>query len=110
VKLTAGRSIATDPDFYPRGALAFLQTQKPVLSSSGEVEAWHPLERWVLNQDAGGAIKGGGRVDLFVGSGLPAERIAGRMKHPGSLYVFIKKGAAASSPGTQRRAEEKETF
>lgn len=92
VPLTAGRSIATDPQFQPSGALCFLETQKPLLDERGNVTGWGPLHRWVLNQDTGGAIKGPGRVDLFCGTGEPAEWQAGRMKHPGNLYVFIRKG------------------
>lgn len=91
VVLTAGRSIATDTRYHPRGALAFLETEKPRLDSNEKIVGWEPLHRWVLNQDTGGAIKGVGRVDLFCGSGEAAERIAGRLKRTGKLYFFIKK-------------------
>ncbi len=96
VPLTAGRSVATDAKHHPRGGLAFLEGQKPTLDSAGEVVGWEPMRRWVLNQDAGGAIKGVGRVDLFCGGGEAAEEIAGRMKHPGRLYFFVKKGLVDS--------------
>ncbi len=92
VPLTAGRSIATDPRYHPKGALAYLETRKPRLDATGRVAGWDPLYRWVLNQDAGGAIKGPGRVDLFFGTGDEAEELAGRMKHAGKLYFLIKKG------------------
>jgi membrane-bound lytic murein transglycosylase A len=92
VPLTAGRSIATDPRSYPRGALAYLETVQPRVDEAGQVISWGPLRRWALNQDTGGAIKGPGRVDLFCGTGDQAEAIAGRMKHPGKLYFFVKKG------------------
>ncbi len=92
VPLTAGRSIATDPQFHPGGALAFLETKKPRLNTDGQVLGWEPLQRWVLNQDAGGAIKGPGRADLFCGSGETAEWTAGRLKHPGRLYFLLPKG------------------
>ncbi|GKT08082.1 murein transglycosylase A [Desulforhabdus sp. TSK] len=91
VPLTAGRSIATDPQFFPKGALAFLETKKPRLDAQGQVLGWEPLQRWVLNQDTGGAIKGPGRADLFCGTGEAAEWTAGRMKHPGRLYFFLLK-------------------
>ncbi len=94
VPLTAGRSIATDPRYQPRGALVFIETEKPRLNERGEVLAWEPLRRWVLNQDTGGAIKGAGRVDLFCGSGEAAEGIAGRLKHPGKVYFLIKKAGS----------------
>jgi membrane-bound lytic murein transglycosylase A len=89
--LTAGRSIATDPKFHPRASLAFLVSQEPRYDSSGHVEGWDRIGRWVLNQDTGGAIKGPGRVDLFCGTGEAAEKMAGPMKQPGELYYFIKK-------------------
>lgn len=91
VPLTDGRSIATDPEFFPRGGIAYLSSEKPRLDTNGRVIAWEPLNRWVLNQDAGGAIKGPGRADLFCGSGEAAEQIAGRLKHPGTIYFLIKK-------------------
>lgn len=91
VPLTAGRSIATDPRYYPRGGLAFLESEKPRLDAQGQVVSWEPLQRWVLNQDAGGAIKGAERLDLFCGSGKTAEAIAGRLKNPGTLYFLVSK-------------------
>lgn len=91
VPLTGGRSIATDSRVHPRGALAFLEGRKPVLDDRGDLAGYQPFQRWVLNQDTGGAIKGIGRVDLFCGTGEPAERVAGRMKHPGTLFFIIKK-------------------
>ena len=91
VPLTAGRSVAMDAKFHPRGGLAFLETMKPRLDPSGNVLGWEPLRRWVLNQDTGGAIKGIGRVDLFCGSGDSAEWTAGRLKHPGAVYFLIKR-------------------
>lgn len=92
VKLTAGRSIATDPRFHPCGAPAFLVSEKPVYDSSGKMLGWERFGRWVFNQDTGGAIKGPGRIDLFCGTGKGAERIAGPMKQQGEIYYFIKKG------------------
>lgn len=93
VVLTEGRSIATDPAFQPRGALAFLESFKPRVSETGEWIGTEPLSRWVVNQDVGGAIKGLGRVDLFCGTGEAAEWVAGRMKFPGRLYFLLKKQA-----------------
>jgi membrane-bound lytic murein transglycosylase A len=90
--LTAGRSIASDPKVHPRGALAFLVSEKPRYDSAGQVAGWDRMGRWVLNQDTGGAIKGPARIDLFCGTGNMAESIAGPMKQPGELYYFIKKG------------------
>jgi len=92
VAVTKNRSIATDHRYYPKGGLAFLITEKPVLNSAGEVLGWEPLQRWVLNQDSGGAIRGPGRVDLFCGTGEIAEWTAGRLKQDGACYFLLKKG------------------
>lgn len=91
VPLTAGRSIALDSRLFPKGALAFIRCQKPILDSQGRIKQWVPFSRFVLNQDTGGAIKGAGRADLFWGSGRYAEIAAGHMKHQGDLYILIKK-------------------
>jgi membrane-bound lytic murein transglycosylase A len=64
VPLTPGRSIATDSRLFPKGALALIATQKPVVEN-GAIKGWVPFTRFVLNQDTGGAIKGPGRADLF---------------------------------------------
>lgn len=96
--LTPGRSIATDPDLFPKGALAFIRTRKPVLDREGEALSWIPFSRFVVSQDIGSAIKGAGRVDLFCGSGVSAEMLAGSLKERGELYFLVrKKGKGAST-------------
>jgi len=90
VPLTPGRSIATDPSVFPRAALAFVRTRRPVERSEGSIE-WHPVSRFVLSQDAGGAIRGPGRVDIFWGRGPQADVAASEMKEPGELYFVVPK-------------------
>jgi membrane-bound lytic murein transglycosylase A len=89
--LTAGRSIATDAAVFPKGALAFIRMRKPILDRDGNVESWVPFSRFVVSQDAGGMIKGAGRVDLFCGTGDEAEMLAGSLKERGELYFLVKK-------------------
>jgi len=91
VPLTAGRSVALDSRIFPKGALCFISSEKPVLNSMSEISGWTRFSRFVLNQDTGGAIRGSGRADLFWGSGHRAELAAGHMKQEGELYVLIKK-------------------
>jgi membrane-bound lytic murein transglycosylase A len=86
--VTPGRSIATDARLFPKGALAFIHTERPVRLADGTVE-WRPLSRFVLNQDTGGAIKGAGRVDVFWGRGPEAELSAGMMKQKGRLLFLV---------------------
>jgi len=91
VLLTPGRSIALDPKFFPKGALGFISSQKPVVNDQGEITGWIEFSRFVIHQDSGGAIKGAGRADIFWGSGPYAELAAGHLQHEGDLYVLIKK-------------------
>jgi membrane-bound lytic murein transglycosylase A len=95
VEVTPGRSIATDRQIFPPGALAFITTQKPLVSGNRTITQWVPLQRFVLNQDTGGAIKGPGRVDIFWGSGNYAETAAGHLKHDGALYFLVLKANAS---------------
>ena len=90
VPLTPGRSIATDNKLLPKGALAIIETQKPVIEN-GVIKEWKHFSRFVLNQDTGGAIKGPGRVDLFWGQGSDAQIAAGYMQQEGKVYFLIRK-------------------
>jgi membrane-bound lytic murein transglycosylase A len=98
--VTAQRSIATDLSLFPPGALAFLHTEYPVaaLDTAGQPAIhWQPLDRFVLNQDTGGAIKGPGRTDVFWGQGPEATLAAGMMKQGGRLYFLVPKAAATDA-------------
>jgi membrane-bound lytic murein transglycosylase A len=83
VPLTGGRSIAVDPRFIPLGAPVFLATTQP---NSPE-----PMNKLVMAQDTGGAIRGGVRADFFWGFGDAAGELAGRMKQRGRMWVLLPK-------------------
>jgi membrane-bound lytic murein transglycosylase A len=91
VPLTGGRSIATDLELFPRGALSFIRLRKPLLDENKRITSWVGFSRFVLNQDAGGVIKGPGRADVFCGRGLEAEVFAGSLSEEGELYFLVKK-------------------
>ncbi len=93
VRLTPGRSLALDPAYYPRGALAYIETEVPVLGDDDRPVSWKRVGRFVLVQDAGGAIKGPARADLFWGHGDKAGAEAGWMNRPGKLYFLAPKEA-----------------
>jgi peptidoglycan lytic transglycosylase A len=86
VPVTPDRTIAADARVFPKGGLAFLETSRPVDATTG---AMRPFSRFVLDQDAGGAIRTSARVDVFFGSGPYAENAAGRMRQPGRLYYLL---------------------
>ncbi len=81
VPLMAERSIAVDPAAIPLGAPVWLATTRPNSSA--------PLERLVLAQDTGGAIRGNVRADFFWGYGDEAGQIAGAMKQKGRMWVLL---------------------
>lgn len=63
VPVIAERTIATDKSLMPPGALALLVA--PIPNENLQKET---VNRYVLDQDTGGAIKGPGRVDIFMGT------------------------------------------
>ncbi|MEG4071765.1 murein transglycosylase A [Microcoleus sp. Pol14C2] len=90
VPVTAERSIATDKALMPPGALALISTKLPYPNAAGQLEQ-NAVNRYVLDQDTGGAIKGAGRVDVFMGTGNLAGDRAGFINSTGELYYPLLK-------------------
>ncbi len=90
VPLEAGYSIAVDPRTVPLGAPVFLATTYPLSPQ--------PLERLVVAQDTGGAIRGAVRADLFWGTGAEAGALAGRMRQAGRLWLLWPRGEPLPRP------------
>ncbi|HEY9850510.1 MAG TPA: murein transglycosylase A [Leptolyngbyaceae cyanobacterium] len=88
--VTAERSIATDKSLMPPGALALIRAQIPFPDQVGQLEQ-RLVSRYVLDQDTGGAIKGPGRVDIFMGTGTMAGDRAGLINSNGQLYYLLLK-------------------
>ena len=86
VPLTPQRSIAVDSQFIPLGVPVFLATTQP--------GSYIPLQRLVMAQDTGGAIRNAVRADFFWGFGGEAPEKAGRMKQRGMMWVLLPKLAA----------------
>ncbi|MBS1209545.1 MAG: mltA [Proteobacteria bacterium] len=85
VPLTGGRAIAVDTRTIPLGAPVFMSFAMP----DGK-----PMQRLVLAQDTGGAIRGRVRADFFWGFGAEAGAQAGKMRQQGRMWVLWPKGAA----------------
>jgi membrane-bound lytic murein transglycosylase A len=92
VPLTARRSVAVDARYVPLGAPVFLSTTYP--------NSTRPLNRLMLAQDTGGAIRGAVRADFFWGNGEAAAREAGRMKQRLRMWVLLPNGYAVPSAGS----------
>jgi membrane-bound lytic murein transglycosylase A len=81
VPLTPGRSIAVDPQSIPYGTPVWISSEGPQVS----------LNKLVLAQDTGSAIRGAVRADYFAGWGAQAGELAGRLKQPLRLWVLWPK-------------------
>jgi membrane-bound lytic murein transglycosylase A len=90
VPVTAERSIATDKSLMPPGALALIINSFPYPTNGGKLES-RLVNRFVLDQDTGSAIKGPGRVDYFMGSGELAGDRAGISGGNGLLFYLLLK-------------------
>jgi membrane-bound lytic murein transglycosylase A len=84
IPLTAGYSAAVDPRYVPLGAPVYLQTTQPLSTT--------PLERLMMAQDTGGAIRGAIRADFFWGTGDEAGSQAGRMRQQGKVWLVWPRG------------------
>ncbi|MBA3537776.1 MAG: murein transglycosylase A [Tatlockia sp.] len=86
VPLTPGYSLAVDRKWIPLGAPLWLQTTRP-----GEQNPDHEenLQRLMIAQDTGGAIRGLVRGDVYWGAGERATFIAGHMKNRGHYWLLL---------------------
>lgn len=82
VALTGGRSLAVDRRFMPLGAPLWMETHEPL-------NANQPMNRLMVSQDTGGAIKGVVRGDIFFGAGDVATKRAGNMKRSGRYFILL---------------------
>jgi membrane-bound lytic murein transglycosylase A len=89
VPLVGQRSIAIDPLHVPLGAPVFLATTYPNTDK--------PLQRIMMAQDTGGAIRGPVRADFFWGFGKSAGELAGRMKQKLAMWVLLPKNTSNPS-------------
>jgi membrane-bound lytic murein transglycosylase A len=76
--ITPLRSVAIDPAFTPLGAPVWI-----------EKDGSRPINRLMIAQDTGGAIKGPQRADIYFGTGVDAGNAAGVVKDGGRLIVLL---------------------
>jgi len=79
LELTAGRSVAIDPQYIPYGTPLWVVSDGPTLQ----------LRKWVMAQDTGNAITGPLRADYFVGTGPKAGEIAGHLRQSLILWAIM---------------------
>ena len=76
--ITPLRSLAVDPAFTPLGAPVWIEKDGPA-----------PMNRLMVAQDTGGAIKGAQRADIYFGTGPAAGDAAGTVKDGGRMVVLL---------------------
>jgi len=81
LSLTPNRSIAVDKSYIPLGSMLYLS------STIGN----QPINKIVMAEDTGGAIKGAVRADMFLGFGNDAMSKAGKLKSKLKLWIFMPK-------------------
>ena len=89
VPLTGGYSGAVDKHHITLGAPLFLATSHPANANAG-------LNRLIVAQDTGSAIKGAVRVDYFWGYGNEAGQMAGRHNTTGYVWQLLPHGVLPS--------------
>ena len=89
--ITTMRSIAVDPAYVTLGAPVWI-----------EKAGADPLNRLMIAQDTGSAIKGAQRADIFYGTGDAAGAAAGRVRDSGRIVVLmpIQMAYAMETEGT----------
>lgn len=83
-QVEAMAAIATDKAIFPRGALCLIDADLPTRAGGSE-----RFRGFVLDQDAGGAIRAPGRCDVYMGVGEAAGAQAGRTLSEGRLYYLV---------------------
>lgn len=93
VPLTPGRSLAVDHTLVPYGLPVWLDADDPLNTAAR-------LDRLLVAQDTGGAIRGPVRGDVFWGHGAEAEQRAGLMKSRGRYWFLLPRAVVAGrGPG-----------
>ena len=92
VPLTPGTSLAVDLSLHALGVPVWLESTSPNPDLAMPEQT---LERLMVMQDTGGAIRGPVRGDVYWGYTPDAASIAGRMRSEGRMTVFLPKAVAA---------------
>jgi len=85
--LTPGYSLAVDRSLLPYGAPLWVDINYPTALADR-------IQRVMIAQDTGGAIRGPVRGDVFWGYGARAEAYAGAMKSQGRYWIMLPKTSA----------------
>lgn len=92
LSLTPMRSLAVDHSLIPYHVPVYLSVAAPQSNNAKTTNTGtKPINRLMMAQDTGGAIRGPVRGDFFWGYGAKAEEMAGNMKSKGRYWFLIPK-------------------
>lgn len=95
VPLTPRYTAAMDREMTPPGSLVYVKSDNSALATTvfadGQDEVAKGFESFMLVQDTGGAIKGGGRVDIYFGEGSEGRQNTYSISKTGSVFLIIAK-------------------
>lgn len=94
VPLTAGRSVAVDPNFIALGTPVYLASTHPADQRA--------MRKLVVAQDTGSAITGPLRLDYFWGFGPAAGEIAGKTRQRVAVWMLLPKGGIQTEATARR--------
>jgi membrane-bound lytic murein transglycosylase A len=95
IPLTSGRSIAVDRFLHVYGTPFFVEGTLPIESA----QAQNAFRRLMVSQDTGSAIVGPARADIYLGAGVEAGRVAGRLKHGARFVMLVPKSLDPAAAG-----------
>ncbi len=90
VNLTPGRSLAVDRSLWTFGTPMWIETSYPPEAARPKTQ----INRLMIAQDTGSAIKGLVRGDFYWGWGDEAALIAGHMKSAGRMHALLPHAVA----------------
>ncbi len=90
IAITPLRSLAIDHSLMPYGLPLWVEIDPPA-------QGTRSLNRLMVAQDTGGAIRGPVRGDVFWGYGKQAEQMAGVMKSEGSYWALLPNSITPTS-------------
>jgi len=99
IVLTANRSSATDPAYYPvKGIITYVVSPIPMPPAEGTPSESNPetlhyqtMKRFFIDQDIGNNVTGAARADLFFGEGPYAEFLSNNFMTKGIIYLLFLK-------------------
>ena len=92
IPLTPLRSLAVDRNIHIYGTPIWIDAQFPIESEKPETMFRHLL----FAQDAGSAIVGPARADIYFGHGEEVSHIAGRIKQHGQFVMLVPQGVGVT--------------